>query len=50
MLPPVERRPVERSPHTPHTGPDDIAHAARYAGLKGDMCAITERWWFPIPA
>ena len=34
----------------PNAGPGDFAHAARYAGLKGDMCAITERSLFPIPA
>jgi len=30
--------------------PDDFAHAARYARSEGDLCAITERWLFPILA
>ena len=43
-------RSIERLPYTPHTERDDFALATRYAGLKRDLCAITERWWFPIPA
>jgi hypothetical protein len=41
---------MNRRAKFPYTGPDDFARAARYAGQKGDMCAITERWLFPIPA
>lgn len=38
---PRETLGVERTP--PHAGPDDFAPLARYPGLKGDTCAITER-------